>query len=211
LDVDPRYLATPYSYEARAWEAYLTSDWDASLKECRDWLTDEPFSRRAAILGTHVAAGVLSNYDTAVEIATDGLKANPHDQILLNNLAFALASAGKIEDARMAYEQMSPAHLGDEIRACWFATGGLLKFREGLPVEGRALYQQAITLTGNQSNSRLAVTAKIFLAREETLAKTAHSLTSIAEARKAVEAFHGEFPKSLVAALDRVAVLLPVT
>jgi tetratricopeptide (TPR) repeat protein len=209
LDVDPSYLATPYSFEARSWNAYVATNWKTALEECQDWLKDEPFSRRAAVLGTHIAGGVLCDYDTAAQLAVQALKANPTDPILLNNLAFALASAGKAEEARVAYDQMERALLDDETRVYWLATGGLLKFREGFQEEGRALYNQAIDLAGPVNTSRRAVAATLYLAREEALAYTPYARPALNRAHEALRAFHGDFPESLKATFEKILALLP--
>lgn len=83
---------------------------------------------------------------------------------------------------------MNP-HLFDEgERISWLATGGLLHFRQGNVIEGRAGYQRAIE-TAKKDQFRSAL-ARAFLAREETLARTPEAqaaYNAAVEAAKAVK------------------------
>lgn len=157
----------PLSYEARAWKYYYTGEWARSLKECYGWFHDEPFSSRPAVLGSFISSAALESYTASEDFAHSGLRSNPDDQILRNNLVFALASAGKIDEAEEKYNQMQPALFDTHAKITWIATGGLLEFRKGNVDHGRQKYRQAIELaTGDRYvTSRALATA--FWAREE--------------------------------------------
>jgi tetratricopeptide (TPR) repeat protein len=210
FEVEPEHLATQYAFEARAWESYSRSEWRLAVSECEGWLLDEPFSRRAAILGSYIASGPLCNYEQAGQIASRGIRANPHDYSLLNNLSFALASAGNLDEARKAYSEIDRSKLDDESVVFWLATGGLLRFREGFSDEGRALYLQAIDKAGSPSTSGRSVAAAIYLAREELLAKTPFALEALERAARFLNSYTGAFPESLRASFQKVVESTPL-
>jgi len=172
LDVDPQYVSTPRSYEARSWEFFMQSKWDKALSQSEQWLDDEPFSTRPALLGSFVSAVALENYQKSATILRRGLRANPHDVVLLNNLTFALASAGNLSEAsdnlmKVDLDDLTPPH-----RVMWLATSGLVHFRRGSVPMGRQFYQSAIELAESIGNAEMKAMAAIFLAREELLART---------------------------------------
>jgi tetratricopeptide (TPR) repeat protein len=187
LTLEQRHLNAPLSYEARALDFYLEGKWSETYRECVDWLNDEPYSSRPSVLGTFIASVALENYSDAVRLARRSLKANGDNQLLLNNLTFALASAGKVENAIEVYKQMNPDLCDEGEKITWFATGGLLLFRQGNIAEGRLRYKKALDLAKNDLfRKALAVS---FLAREEILAGTSQAQSayeSAVEASKAV-------------------------
>lgn len=188
LIVEQQHLNTPLSFEARALDFYLQGKWVEAHTECLRWLGDEPYSTRPTVLATFISSVALENYAEADRVARWSLKANRNNQLLLNNLTFALASAGNLTEAIKVYREMNP-HLFDEgERISWLATGGLLHFRQGNVIEGRAGYQRAIE-TAKKDQFRSAL-ARAFLAREETLARTPEAqaaYNAAVEAAKAVK------------------------
>ena len=90
----------PYNFEAQAWNSFQAGASEDALANSKSWLVDQPFSRRPAILGSYIASSLLEDYRAAVEITEKSLLPNPNDPILLNNLAFAYASLGQLDDAR---------------------------------------------------------------------------------------------------------------
>ena len=94
LTLERRHLNAPLSYEARALDFYLEGKWSETYTECVSWLNDEPYSTRPTVLGTFIASVALQNFSEAAQLARRSLKANPNSQLLLNNLTFALVSAG---------------------------------------------------------------------------------------------------------------------
>ena len=145
IRLEPEHLENPHSFEARAQTSYSLGRWSDSFFQCQGWLNDEPFSRRPAILGSFVASTHLDDYGSAVAIAMRGLQANPTDQYLLNNIAFAYASDNNVSAARKYYNQIAPDDICAALsRATWLATGGAIAFREGNSIGGRQLYRDAI-------------------------------------------------------------------
>jgi tetratricopeptide (TPR) repeat protein len=199
LTLEQRHLNAPLSYEARALDFYLEGKWPETYRECLSWFNDEPYSSRPAVLGTFIASVAQEKYSEAIRLARRSLNANPYNQLLRNNLTFALASAGKLDDAEKEYLQMDPDVCDEAERISWFATGGLLLFRRKRITEGRTLYQKALDLA-KKDLFRTAVAAT-FLAREESLAGTPRALAAYAEAVDAVKVVS---LKSLAAVLSTV-------
>jgi tetratricopeptide (TPR) repeat protein len=167
--VESRLLDIPGSFEARAWQAYMTADWEGALREARKWLLDEPFSSRPAMFGSYVAAVVLDDHDSALRFAQMGLAANPRDAVLLNNVAFSLACQGKPSSAQHYLERALEADADGETRVVLLATAGLIGYRSGRFAEGRALYEDAIELAQSLKNRVQVALGLALLAREEIL------------------------------------------
>jgi tetratricopeptide (TPR) repeat protein len=199
LRLERRHLNATLSYEARALDFYFEGKWPETYRECLNWFNDEPYSSRPAVLGTFIASVAQENYSEAVRLARRSLKANRNNQLLLNNLTFALASAGKVDEAAKVYTQMDPNICNEGEKITWFATGGLLLFRRKAITEGRTLYQKALDLAKNDL-FRKAVAAT-FLAREEFVARTPQARAAYAAA---VETVKSVALKSLAAVLSTV-------
>ena len=182
FELDSQQFQLPRSYEARAWRDFWMDDWYGAMEECNQWLFDEPYSSRPATLGSFVASVALQDFDGAERIAGFGLKANPDDPTLLNNLAFSLASQNKLIEARAAFARIQRQSLQPETEIVVTATEGLLHFRAGDPERGRALYQKTMEEAGRTQQHRLRALASVFLAREENLTGSDNAAAAVARA-----------------------------
>lgn len=185
VEVARELLSKPRSFEARALQHYREGQWLPAIRQCENWLFDEPFSSRPAALGSYLAGVAEQDYRSSEEFARRGLRANPGDPMLLNNLVVALANQGRVDDAVQQFRDIREAP--DEIRATLLATEGLLSFRKGDSAEGRRLYLEAIEQTRHQGNRRTEALAAVHLAREELLAGTATAVESVLAAAKTCE------------------------
>ncbi len=185
VDVPSQLLEKPRSFEARALQETLEGHWHSAIRQYQEWLVDEPFSSRPAIFGSYLASIVEDNYRLAEEFALRGLRANPKDPILLNNLAVALVGEGRLDDARATFSKIGEAP--EDFRSMLSATEGLFKFRTGNADEGRRLYQEAMTQARRIGDRRTEALAAVHLAREEVLAGTDHARESLRAAAKACE------------------------
>ena len=178
LELPQGALEMPRVFEAISWERYESGGWESSLAATERWLDDEPFSARPAIMGTFISAVLLEAYDRSVEIARRGLTANPENQTLRNNLVFALASAGHVEQAIKESRRVTVERFENPDAAiAWTATRGLLAFRGNRVEEGRKLYRDAIELA--KRDERMRAFAAAFLAREEILARTTEARAAL--------------------------------
>ncbi len=167
LKVPRRALALERAFEARAWDLTVSQEWRGTLDACHEWQRDQPFSSRPAVHGSYVAAMALRDFDRAIDLAKDGLKCNPNHFTLLNNLAFAEASAGNIESALDTFDAIEVERLDGDERIVYMATAGLLSFRAGLFDNGRRLYRAAIDAAKKAGQKRVAALAAILYAIEE--------------------------------------------
>jgi tetratricopeptide (TPR) repeat protein len=185
VDVPAQLLEKPRSFEARALQETLEGRWQSAIRQYHEWLLDEPFSSRPAAFGSYLASVAEDNYRLAEEFALRGLRANPDDPVLLNNLAVALVGEGRIDDARAAFSKIG--EVPETLRSMLSATAGLFKFRSGDTAEGRRLYREAMTHARRSGDRRTEALAAVHLAREELLAGTDHAPESLRAAAKVCE------------------------
>jgi tetratricopeptide (TPR) repeat protein len=175
--VEASQIQVPRNYEARAWENYTNGDWGTGLKESWNWFYDQPFSARPGHLGSYIASAILRDYSESERIIKQSLRTNPNDALLLNNLAFSYASAGRIQDAQQVMtliEDVEPDSSSDgSLEVTIKATQGLLAFRMGDHNRGRTLYAAAIEESKKFVRSFQALAA-LHYAREEIIANTSH-------------------------------------
>jgi len=109
-------------------------------------------------------------------LAKLGLGAAPRDTLLLNNLAFALASWGRLTEAEDAFRRISPQEFdSQQLGATLLATKGLLLYRRGSPEQGRLHYERAVEVFRNEGDLFRAALAPLYHAREASLASIANA------------------------------------
>jgi tetratricopeptide (TPR) repeat protein len=118
-----------------------------------EWLRDQPFSKRPAVFTSYVAS-LIEDYEKSISILKKSLNANPDDPTLINNLAFALGSANRLDEAENALRQIDIAEMKGLPAITLAATAGLLLFRSGSPDRGRDLYNLAISRASEQGGLR---------------------------------------------------------
>lgn len=165
----------PVSHEALAWEYNRKAKWDETVIEAYNWLMDQPFSSRPAILGSYVLSVAKQDYKKSAEIAKLGLIANPNDFTLINNYTFAAAHTDEFEEAKKEFTRVDQDKLSKEDRIVWLATSGLIKYREGQYEDGRQLYHRSLELAKSESENKLYCQALINFALEEIRIKSSDS------------------------------------
>jgi tetratricopeptide (TPR) repeat protein len=170
LGIGDEGLDIPRSFEARAWHDFMRDDWTSAVNNCREWLEDEPFSKRPAIVGSHIALVSLADYKAAEELLTAALRANRGDSGLLNNLAVALVDQGRLEEARSVFGRIRVSDLDPGWQVAVKATEGLLAFRAGDVVAGRMAYLDALEMASQRRLPHVRLAALAYHAREEILA-----------------------------------------
>ena len=114
----------------------------------------------------------LGNFDESARIAKMGLLSSPRDFMLKNNLAFALASLDRVQDALETLGGINEGDLKDSEKATLIATRGTVAFREGNVESGRALYKSSIESFKKEKDLRSETLATFFWAREEERIKS---------------------------------------
>jgi len=126
--------------------------------------------------------------------------------MLLNNMAFALASANRVSEARI-YHRRLEAVAGEEWATFKLATGGLIAFRAGNQDEGRGLYLHAITAATGKAKVLTRATAHAFLAREEVNSHSAlgeRALGAAREERKNLTGDDAMFVDMIISRVERL-------
>jgi len=168
------------SAEARAWMCTAKRDWEAALTNCWAWLADEPFSSRPCVYASYLSAVAVDDPVAAAQFAEAGQRANPAEFNLLNNLCVALASQGRVDEARNHLEILSRIAHSEEHRMVLAATKGLVLYRSGTVDDGRRMYLEAIESARKADPTRAAL-ALLFMAREE-MACTQKPMLAIVDA-----------------------------
>lgn len=155
--------AASSAQEARtllAWNAIRTED---ALRHAWLWHDEEPFSSRPLQFITTFHA-VNCEYNAAAEIARQGLIADPNDPTLLVNLSYALASAGRIEEAEAALRQLvrvSPERYTPVV----LATRGLIAMKQAQHILGDAYYTEALDIFSKRKEPKLEALCLAYYAR----------------------------------------------
>lgn len=188
LALDPVSLDMPRTYEARALRHSHEGEWGLATQAGLDWLADQPFAVDAATFTSYAASIGAEDFRAAEYAARIGLVANPDEHLLRNNLAFALALQGRASEAAGELEHVPFHAMSGRDRATVRATRGLIQYRLGNVIAGRALYVDAIAELKREQAQDLASLAMSLWAREELSAKTAEARTILEAAAAAVAA-----------------------
>ena len=201
---DDQRLELHNSFEAASWNYYHKSQWEPAVEQCKLWQFDQPFSSRPSVHGSYVSAVALGDYETSEWFARQGLRANPSDFTLLNNLAFALINRGDMNEAKNALSIASRLHFSNLERVVLHATQGLLAFRTGDVVAGRQLYSDARLKARRMGNDRLLALASVFHAIEEVSQKLSDNSSVSSEAFQALRRSPDPIFKTLEHKLNKV-------
>lgn len=152
-------------FEAIALTALEQNSWDVFLPACRSWLQSEAFSSRAAVQGSFAASTFFIMPDHAVDFAKRGLLANPHDDTLQNNLAFAYAQLGKRELAAKTLSRAMSNVDGRSNLAMMIATSGFINVTMGDINGGIRDYNKAITIFIDEKDNDSTQRAILYMAK----------------------------------------------
>jgi tetratricopeptide (TPR) repeat protein len=167
MDVRLAERSVAFPSEAYARSAIEQGDWDQVLVHAQVWLEDQPFETTAANMASYVCSVGLEDWSRAIGYARLGLRAQPRDPGLLNNLAYALIEAGRVEEAEQQLGLIDFSSIPQDERVASLATRGLLKFRLGDGVGGREGYETAIRLAQQFHDPRSEAMARTMLLREQ--------------------------------------------
>lgn len=182
LEIGDRALVDiPRSFEVNAQRSLVEGKWAAAIAHGADWLRDQPFSKRPAIFTSYVSS-LVEEYPRSIEILQESLRLNPNDSLLMNNLAFALASDNRADDAIEVLRTTDYEKETGISGITLAATHGLVSFRKGAPDLGRQLYRLAIERASRLGIQKYCLMADLYLAREEVLARTSVARIAVEQA-----------------------------
>jgi tetratricopeptide (TPR) repeat protein len=178
LEVEPEHVDVPFAAEARSRSAAQEGSWRTALKYGIDWMDDQPFDAQAAIHASYVASVGMDEWRTSALLADMGLRANPTNLTLLNNMAYALIEMGDLEGAKVFLERAVGRSGEEGDRVAILATQGLMRFREGDLRSGRAFYSNAINVARSTKDRDAEAMAWSMLLREELTTGIIESLNA---------------------------------
>jgi tetratricopeptide (TPR) repeat protein len=117
--------------------ALLRCDFEEATRLAVQFARRDIFNANAAAQAIYLLADVRRDYETAIEIGTTTIKRVPSLPALRNNLAYALALADRLDEAR----DVLPSDPGDSVYMC--ATAALVDVLSGRIDEGIAGYRRA--------------------------------------------------------------------
>jgi tetratricopeptide (TPR) repeat protein len=131
--------------------ATLRCDFEEATQLATEWAERELFDPVAAAQALYLLADVTADYEKAISLGRAALRRTPSSMPLRNNLAYALALAGRVEEAR----RVLPADPGDSVTLA--ATRALTDVLGGHVQEGFAGYKRAYDLAQEREDHRLAL------------------------------------------------------
>lgn len=187
-----------FNFEGAVLKAYDELDVAEVIRSSRLWLQDEPFSSRPAITGSFMCSLLGDRFHEAKVFCQDGLRANPDNVTLLNNLALSLARLGDTEEAMDKLAKPKGLVADDDTqRAILLATEGLVNYRSGRVTEGRTNYESAIKFFEENDEPNKAAMARVYQAREEYDAGTSEAAMYVSGARDVLQE-KGELNNDLI-------------
>ena len=156
------------AYEAETVQSYKKGDIEKSYKNNMEWIEEEPFSVRPLQTASYHALTFFEDFDEAINVTTLGLKTNPDNMVLKNNLIFSHIMKDDLSLAKNLLDGIEESKITGHLEA----TKGLYFFRNKDINRGRELYKSAIDNFKEKKNSYLETLAYLNYAREEILANT---------------------------------------
>ena len=136
--------STRGAMEANFWRTLLEGQWEPALKAVLQWQNDEPYSTRPAMAGSFLLSSILADFKGAEKFAEFGLRADPEDPLLMNNLVVAKARQFDLAEAALVFKKIRPDNRLNTFT--YRATQGLMKYATGDEVGGAEDYQDSIRL-----------------------------------------------------------------
>jgi hypothetical protein len=131
-----------------------------------------------------VAGALLDDFYSAEQMWKIGHIGNSDEIMMANNLVFALAKQDKVKDAQALLKHIAFNRATIAEKICLIATAGLVTFRSGDSAGGALKYLTAIELAEKSRLLESAALARVYLAIEESRAKTASAKSSTQSARE---------------------------
>lgn len=180
--VPPQSLANATEAdEATVFHLLRAKKFEEVSDACQRWSDTEPYSIRPFEIGSSTAA-MIGDYQRALEFADKGLLVRPDGAVLLNTRGFVLANLGRLKEAEQCLR-----NIGQSDERVWLirkANMGLIEMRRGNHQLGIDSYQEAIDGFTKEQNPQLAEVAKLFLAREASLARLPEAKALVAASRE---------------------------
>ena len=156
-----------FDYEARAMRAFRDRNILEAMENAKKWAKYQPLSSRPLLFGSYIMSVLMNDNRSAIEFIRSAKQYSSYaDPMVINNLAFFLASDGKISEALGELRRLATTDINADDKACITATKGLILFRSNRQNAGRREYEKAAMYFRRRNQfSRLALSL-MFLGRE---------------------------------------------
>lgn len=167
--IERRHFEIALAHEARAMLARQTGDWAALVEHCELWAMYETFSQRPYEFASYIATLALNDPALSEKLCERGLRPDPTDRALNNNLAVALALQDRPDEALARLALVSTRDEADASFPTHQATAGLIDYRNGNPHRARECYIKSISTFRGRGNGAAypLIIAGLFMAQEE--------------------------------------------
>ena len=160
LDEPTVTKAVKRSSEAQLLQAWQNRDEAGAERHALQWHAEEPFSSRPIQFLTTLYS-LQSKYEKSLGWVRRGLIADPSDEGLIANLAFAKAAVGDIQRAEVAINRIKDANLAPYLKA----TEGLIALKRSDFAKAETLYREAEKNFNKVSRPDLAALAIAYYAK----------------------------------------------
>jgi len=161
------YTHTDNDYEAQIYTLMTEKpDWKKIFEITQKWVAYQPFSKPPIYFGSTIAASLLDDYSSAMNLLSAGFAINSNDNIIINNMIYTYTLMGEKKKANNMLPLINNKKLTDYEKVCLLATKGLIEYRFGNVQKGKTLYIEA-ELLSKKVNKDLYYTALAHHAREE--------------------------------------------
>lgn len=140
-------------YEIETRLAVLKAEFRRAVDLSVRWVGREPFDSDAALVATYLLTDVAQDYETAIRIGAEALKRIPDAKGVANNVAYALALAGRPKEARKFLPKVFPT---DKSRPFFVATEALIHLASGDVEGGSRGYEKAAAVAAEYGDEDLA-------------------------------------------------------
>lgn len=162
------------SPEANTWQHYVDLKLDDAMDAAQKWELEEPYSKYPFIVGACIACNA-DKPDIGIMIAERGLKIDPENKAILNNLCYALL---RVDDTLSASKHINKLYPKNETESdlIALATIGLYEIKNNNIVKGRELYAKVIRKFKQLGKHNLQAEAMLNLAIAELDVSTSDSI-----------------------------------
>ncbi|MER8977914.1 hypothetical protein [Mesorhizobium sp. M0870] len=203
-----RFRSTIEPYEAESFHLYREARFSEVPSACQKWAEVDPFSIRPFEFGS-AAAGHAGNIEKAEELARLGLARRPNSPLLVNCLAYALASLGRLDEAELVIKKLKLSDEDKPLALLTAANKGLIEFRRGNFDQGRALYHEASEGFIRIGQRVSSAHARVYLAREAVIAGLPDAKKLVSEAQDAMKSFPNSEAAGVLRSVEIAANLKP--
>ena len=175
------------SFEAQSRHLYRLKQFANSLVATEKWGAFQPFSSHPLVMATYLSSVCLNDDQRAIDLVNRVPHANRNNPLLINNLAFAYARQGQVDEAVKVLREINVISLIDRERLIIQATQGLILFRQGHIAEGRSGYCETVRGFDKLNDSKAAASAAFFWACEEKRIASDTAPECIGEAKRRIK------------------------